>query len=113
MVRKECYTKLGGFDKKWKSAEDLEMSFRIGTLYKFANFSQILLKYRIHNRSITFVKLKQTEVNTIKIRKKYSKSKNYKMSYLDKIYNWIQYITIYLMPPKFRIKLFNFLRNTK
>jgi len=113
IVRTECFRVLGGFKSKWESAEDLEMSFRIGTKYKLANLNECLLKYRLHNKSTTYTHLIRTESNTLKIRKEYNKTKYYNMTLIDKIYNFIQLVTMYIMPPNFRIWLFNKIRNTK
>jgi len=113
MIRKTCLDEFGEYDLKYPPAEDLDMSFRIGTKYKFANLQEIVLKYRENLGSATFTRLKTIELNTIEIRRKYSKGYAYKMTCFDKLYNLIQNISIYIIPTKMKIWLFNFIRNTK
>jgi len=113
IIRKSCLDEVGGYDLAWPPAEDLDMSFRLGLKYKFANLPDVLIKYREHPNSATFSKLKTIEMNTIKIRKKYAGNASYKMSFLDRVYNALQFISIYIIPPKIKISIFNLIRNTR
>jgi len=99
------------YDSKLTTAEDLDLSFRIWQNYKFANIKQVVLHYRQHN-SDTHRNLKQMEINSIKIRFKNNKSEFYAMSFWDKLYNSLQYLSVYLIPSKLKIKLFNLIRNS-
>ncbi len=111
MIRRFIINDVGMYNVDYKVAQDLDMSFKIGIKYKFANIPEVLLNYREHDKSITFKKLKTQELNTIKIRNKYSHISAYKMKTGDKIYNFLQYLSIFIIPPKLKIKLFNMLRN--
>lgn len=113
IVRKECFKEVGVFDHNLPYAEDLDMSFRIGTRHKFANIPEILLKYRIHNNSSTLKRLKSIELKTINIRRKYSVGYGYNMTLIDKIYNFLQFLSIFIFPTKFRIWLFDLIRNSR
>lgn len=113
MIRKECFDKTGIYDATLESAEDLDMSFRIGNIYKFANLQEIILRYRVYDGSATFKKLSILEKNTVNIRKKYSRGYSYKMDHADKLYNALQYISIYIIPAKIKIYLFDLFRNSK
>ncbi len=113
MIRKEVFDKVGNYDLKMPPAEDLDMSFRIGMFYKFANVPEIVVKYREHDKSATFTKLKTIETNTIGMRLIYGNTKAYKMTFVDEMYNLCQYISIFLIPTKLKIWLFNIIRNTK
>ncbi|MDA1338530.1 MAG: glycosyltransferase [bacterium] len=113
IIRKAVLKQVGVFDEKWRTAEDLELSFRIGEKYKFANINQPLLKYRLHNKSTTFKDLKNTEIRTLKIRLKYLLKRTYTFTPSDLLFNLIQVSTMFLMSPNFRIKLFNYIRNTQ
>lgn len=112
MIRKKSLESVGEYDLKWPPAEDLDMSFRIGARYKLANVPETLVRYREHPNSATFKKLKTMELNTIKIRQKYSVGYGYKMTLADKVYNILQYVSIFIVPPKFKIWLFDQIRNS-
>jgi len=112
IIRKSCLDEAGKYDLAWPPAEDLDMSFRIGSKYEFANIQQILIRYREHPNSATFKKLKKMELSTIAIRNKYSRVSGYTMTFADKVYNCLQYISIFIVPPKFKIWLFSKIRNS-
>jgi glycosyltransferase involved in cell wall biosynthesis len=111
IIRKECLDEAGEYDLRWPPAEDLDMSFRIGTKHQFANIQKIMIRYREHPNSATFSRLKKIELSTIAIRNKYTKDYGYKMTLTDKIYNWLQFVSIFVVPAKIKIKLFNLIRN--
>lgn len=113
IIRKECFDKVGLYNLDMPPAEDLEMSFRIGEHYKFGNIPKPLIKYRTHTSSATFKRLKTIEENTLKTRNQFRNSSAYNYTLSDSIYNTLQRLSFYLMPYKFRIYLFNFLRQKK
>ena len=113
MIRKKCLDEAGMYDLRYPPAEDLDMSFRIGMNYKFANIPRVLIKYRENISSATFTRLKTMELNTLDIRWKYARSGKYAMTVADRIYNFLHYASIFVVPPKMKIKLFNVLRNEK
>ena len=88
MIRKEVFNNIGYYDPKYPLAEDLDLWFRIGMKYKFANIQEILLKYRVHKNSTTISKIQKMETMTLEIRKKYSNGYGYSMTLSDKIYNF-------------------------
>ena len=111
MIRKEILDKAGDYNLKYPPAEDLDMSFRIGERSQFANIPEVLLRYREHPDSNTFTRLKKSEHSTLEIRSKYADSGCYKITLFDKLYNFLQRITMNIMPPKVRIKIFDLIRN--
>lgn len=112
MIRRKCFDEFGGYNLKYPPAEDLDMSFRIGSKYKFANLQEIVIKYRKNINSATFTKLRTIELNTIEIRNKYANNSAYRITVIDKIYNLIQYFSIYIIPSKIKLWLFNKIRNS-
>lgn len=110
MIRREVFDTLGYYDPKYPPAEDLDLWFRIGTKYKFANIQEILVKYRVHENSATISKIQTMEAMTLEIRKKYSHGYGYSMTLFDKIYNYSIQITKFV-PYKIKIWAFNFLRD--
>jgi glycosyltransferase involved in cell wall biosynthesis len=113
MIRKAALDEMGKYNPKYPPAEDIDMTFRIGKKYKFANLPEIVIRYREHHMSATYKKLKKIELDTLEIRKKYAKEGYYKMSILDKLYNILQYISIYIIPPRMKILLFSYIRNDR
>lgn len=113
MIRKECFDRIGLYNTELEAAEDLEMSFRIGNAYKFANLQDTMIRYRVHSGNITSNKLLTLEKNTLKIRRSYANGYNYKMSLTDKIYNILQQISMHILPTSAKIYLFNLFRNSK
>lgn len=109
IIKKECFDKIGNFDIDMPPAEDIDLTFRIGTLYKFANIPEVLLMYREHPDSATYTKMKRIISNTLKIRKKYSKGFGYKMNFSDKIAYLITKLAL-IVPPKIVIYIFKLLR---
>jgi glycosyltransferase involved in cell wall biosynthesis len=125
MIRKEAIEKVGNYNKKFLEQigldnergfpEDLEMWFKIGLKYKFANIDKPLLRYRLNStNSVTNSHLRRMELATIKVRMWYGgQNIGYRMSLLDKLYCLTMYLSIYLIPSKIKIRLFNYFRNSK
>ena len=111
MIRIKILQKAGEYNLKYPPAEDIDMSFRLGINSKFANLQETVIKYREHPKSSTFTRLKKIETSTLEIRKKYANKYGYKMSISDKIYNSLQYLSIFLIPPRMKIYFFNIFRN--
>ena len=110
MIRKSIVDKIGVFDIYYPPAEDLDLSFRIWIHYKFANLQLKVIRYRESTHNSTYSKLSRMEIATISIRLKYNWCGPYKMSFVDHLYNILQYVSIFVIPAKYKIKLFNFLR---
>ncbi len=101
------------YEDKWSGTEDLAMSFLIGTKAHFANVSDILIKYRQQDQSITFRKLKRLERQTFAIRWHFAFGHGYHVTGIDCLYNFAQLLTLYAMPVRVRIWLFNKMRNSR
>ncbi len=112
MIRKQCFNEVGIYNLKYPPAEDIDMSFRIGSKWKFANIQKPVIRYRILQESATFKKLRHQFFSTIEIRNKFAKNKAYKRTFLDVIINYLQIISIYILPPRFAIAIFIKIRNT-
>lgn len=112
MIRKEALTTTGKYGKNLSPAEDIDMSFRIGENWEFYNIQKVLLKYRNHYNSSTYKKLKKIELVTIKTRLKYFFNSNYSLTVAAFFYNIIQFISIFVIPARIKIKVFNLIRNS-
>ncbi len=113
ILRKDAIDQAGLYDLHYPPAEDFDMSFRIGKKYKFANLQEVVVRYRENDNSATFTRLKTIELKTISIRLKYADNIFYKMNIFDHFYNILQYISIFVIPSKLKIWLFNLLRNSR
>lgn len=111
MIRREVFRKVGHYDLRLPPAEDIDMSFRIGEHWKFANVASVVVRYREHPNSATFTRLSTIERNTIAIRNRFSKSPAYSMSAFDRVFNFLQKLSIGVVPARTKIWLFSLWRN--
>lgn len=112
MVRKSILGKIGGYDETLEQAEDLDVSFRIGTVSQFSNIQKILLKCRFHENSISTKKMRENIAYTLKVRSNATKKYGYKMNLKDKVSFFLAWV-IKFFPPKFIFWSFNLLRNNR
>lgn len=109
--RKSDIQKVGGYNERIPLSQDLDLYFRIGNICKFANLPDVLLKLRTHNDSSSIVKGKYQEQFTLYIRiKAFLEIGGYKMTFGDKLYNFLQMISMIIISPKIKFWLFNLLR---
>ena len=112
MIRKKCFSEFGGYNLKYPPAEDIDMSFRIGTKWKFANVQEPIIRYRILHNSATFKKLRHQFLSTLEVRNKFAQNNAYKRTFVDLIINCFQLLAIFIFPPRVAIAIFTKLRNT-
>lgn len=113
MIRKSILDKVGGYNPEYAPADDYEMYFRIGKESKFANLEDVILQYRMTPGSITFNRTKKMELSTVKVRNLYKGDSCYKFGWGDQLYNLLHYFSIFIIPPRAKIYIFNLLRNTR
>lgn len=112
MFRRECFDKVGYYDKNLLVAEDLDMLFRVGEVYEFGNVQQVVLKYRQSSSSLTASKLHDMEKVALRLRQQYRKSPHYNYTFMDGIFNVAQRATMFI-PARLRIELFKLVRGDK
>jgi glycosyltransferase involved in cell wall biosynthesis len=112
MVRRSALITAGPYDSAMEPSEDLDMSFRLGSLGAFANVQEVVLHYRESRGSATFTRLRQIERNTLQMRRTYARHDAYTMTNLDRCYNAAQRASMSLLPAALRTRMFNRLRNT-
>lgn len=98
------------YDERINVCQDYELYFRIGKIGKFMNLDKLLLKLRMHERSISTSLSDIQSKNTVLIRFNAVLMLGYNMSSFDKLYNFLQEVGINLIPVKLRFFIFNFLR---
>ena len=113
MLRLSALKLAGLYDLAYPPAEDLDMTFRIGEHYKLANVPEILIDYRVSSESATSGSQRVMEMNTLKIRFKNARSKAYGMNFGDVIFNLLHFISLWVVPPKIKVWIFNCWRNPK
>jgi len=113
MIRSVCFKECGDYNLSYPPAEDIDMSFRIGIKYKFANLQEIVLQYRESSGSATYKKVKFILKTTLKIREKYWHEKAYSPTRIDRAYNILLLALLYLLPGRAIIFLFNIVRNSR
>jgi len=112
MARAEVYNEVGTYDSKYVVSEDLEMIFRIGVKYKFANIQKVVLKYRQSTNSLTRTNLQKMEKATLILRQQYSKNTEYNFTLLDWLYNVSQRVSM-VLPIGARMFIFRIIRGDK
>ncbi|MCA9397994.1 glycosyltransferase family 2 protein [candidate division WWE3 bacterium] len=112
MIRAKALRQAGSYGKDLSPAEDIDMSFRIGQAWNFANLSKVTLRYRFHASSNSLKYLKWDELVTIRTRINYALSGRYQLSFFDVLYNVIQFSTLLFFPATLRVNLFNRIRNS-
>ena len=111
MYKKSAVIEVGKYDSDIDTAEDLNLTFKIAKKYKISNLTNIVLRYRQHAGSETFSRLRKMEIATLKVRLTHSMSTAYNPTFMDYVYNVAQFISIFFIPAKLKIWIFNKIRN--
>jgi hypothetical protein len=59
MIRRTAMERVGGYDTRFKTTQDLDLWLRLGEVGKLANLPQPLLKFRLHESSVSETKREQ------------------------------------------------------
>lgn len=111
MFRKKAVDFVGGYNPKYSPTEDLDLWFRLGRYFEFCSVPEVLLDYRVYQHSSSHKILRDLEKLVFEIRMAGLLKYGYKPSFYDVVYNFLQFFTLWFMPPVLRIALYNFLRN--
>jgi hypothetical protein len=112
-VRMQALREAGPYNLAYPPAEDIDMTFRIGHRHKLANLQEIVVRYRESDSSATFTRLKKMELSTLEIRRKHAASAGYHMTAGDRLYNMVHFLSVWVVPPRLKIRLFNLWRNSR
>lgn len=102
--------KIHGYNPNIPLSQDYELYFRIGKISKFANIKDTILKLRTHDDSSSIIKGKFQEQYAIYTRIKAFLEFGYTMSFFEKLYTFLQMLSIVIIPPKIKFWIFNQLR---
>jgi len=111
MFRKKMVEEVGGYNPKYSPTEDLDLWFRLGVKYEFKSVPKLLLRYRLNEKSSSHKEIKELEILVFKIRLDAIIKYGYRPSLFDAIYNIFQFLTLWITPARYRIKIYNLLRN--
>lgn len=75
IIRKKIFDEGILYNEDYTSAQDYELWLNIHRFYKLGNIPDVILKYRIHEKSISVSKRKKQLLNAYKIFQKYSAKK--------------------------------------
>jgi glycosyltransferase involved in cell wall biosynthesis len=112
MLRLDALRAAGEYDLRYPPAEDLDMTFRLGQHHRLANVEEVLLRYRESDASATFTRLRKMELSTVAIRRQYSGSPAYRMTWGDWLFNLAHRASIRVVPPRLKIRLFSLWRDS-
>lgn len=108
---KAMLDKVGGYNENIPLSQDYELYFRIGKICKFANLDSVLLKLRVHDDSSSIIRGRYQEQFAIYTRiKAFLEIGGYDMTFGDKLYTFLQMLSMVIIPPKIKFWLFNWLR---
>jgi glycosyltransferase involved in cell wall biosynthesis len=108
--RAEIAKKIGGYSYVFKAALDYDFYFRMANFGKLQNIDKVLIKYRIHDESISQAKAQLQQELTLYIRLKAIFEYGFKWTFSDKIYWVLQYIGIKVFPTTWIFKIYHFIR---
>jgi glycosyltransferase involved in cell wall biosynthesis len=98
------------YNEKLSPTEDYDLYFRVGKRYKFANLSDIVLKYRTSTTQASSAKANRQQYLTLYIRLKAVVEYGYSAPIKDTLSSLLQLILIPILPQSFKVLLFNLLR---
>ena len=101
-AKKEVFTKLKGYDKKWDYVEDFEFLIRAKD-FKMANISKYLLFFRSQKERRSQKTIEKIYRNSLKLRQKIFREQKLGFSYLPILVR--SYISTYLLPTWLKIYL--------
>lgn len=111
IFKKKVFEEVGGYDPKYSPTEDLDLWFRMGMKYEFRSVPKLLLRYRLSEQSSSHSMIKDLEILVFRIRLKAIIKYGYRPTIFDVFYNFLQFITLWITPTKYRIRIYNLLRN--
>jgi glycosyltransferase involved in cell wall biosynthesis len=112
MIRLDALRGVGDYDLRYPPAEDIDMTFRLGRHHRLGNIEEVLLRYRESEGSATFTGLRKIEMSTVAIRLRNRRAPGFHMTVGDALYTALHCCSIWLVPPRWKIRAFNLWRNS-
>lgn len=105
--RKEVLLKTNLYNSRFNPSEDYALIVEISTLGKLANIDNVLIKFRVHSQSISNSKMILQQKITLLISDIAINTYRYKPNMKDLMWKYLQILTMYTLPPKFKRYLLN------
>jgi len=109
--RTDAIKKVGLYNESIPLAQDYDLYFRLGKVGKLANIPDVILKLRVHGESLSMSKARKQELFALHVRVKAWLEYGYDARVSDVVYTFMQFVSVYIMPPKFKFWLFNLIRS--
>lgn len=106
----ETLKSIGGYNENIPLSQDYELYFRIGRIKKFGNLTTTLIKLRTHSDSSSMVRGRYQEQYAIYCRIKAFLELGYNMTFFDKLYTFVQMMSMIIIPSRLKFWIFNYLR---
>ena len=101
------------YEKEFTTAEEVDLLFRLFQYGKIANLPDVILEYRIHQNNVSLINPKKTFFLTYQTRKEAVIKYHYQPTLKAEIVNFMQWLTISLIPAKAIYPLFIVWRGLK
>lgn len=101
------------YDNSLSPMDDLDFFFRLFSFGKVANLPDLILEYREYSNSSSLRDPKRSFYLTYNIRKKATKEYGYIPTAVDRFFNLLQYLAVYLLPSYFIFPVFKLFRKIK
>jgi glycosyltransferase involved in cell wall biosynthesis len=113
IIRRSVLDVVGAYNISYAPADDYELYFRIGKVSEFANLTDVILKYRVSNGSMTVTQTRKMEIETVRVRNVYLSEGSYNTRIVHYLFNFLHYLSVYIIPVKVKMFIFNMLRNER
>ena len=94
LIRRDAILAVGGYTEEYKTCEDYDLWFKLGTKYKFTNIPKVLAGYRIHGGNITRHTRLTSAATVLDLVKKYSS--HYKRAYVGITKAYLRLLVAYI-----------------
>ena len=98
------------YNEDLADAEDYDLYFRLGRIGQFGNVADKLIKYRISSSQVSIQKSRRQELLTLYIRLKAVAEYGYEFKFHIFLYSLLQFISVFIIPSRLKLKIYNFFR---
>jgi glycosyltransferase involved in cell wall biosynthesis len=113
--RAEIARIIGGYPISFRAAVDYDFYFRMGLHGKLANIERVLLRYRVHNASLSQIPetSQAQQETTLFVRLKAVFEYGYPWSFGDKVYWVLQFVGLKILPTSWIFRIYHLVRKIR